>query len=146
MGFLEDGRWWRLPGLLYADDLVLFGETKEDMRMMVGQFAEVCRRRKLKVNAGKSEVMILNGEEELECEVHVDGIRLEHLSEFKYLGCVLDESDIDGVECSRKVASGIRVAGAIRFLVNSRDLQLECARVLHETLVMPVLMNDSETM
>ena len=28
----------------------------------------------------------------LECEVYVDGIRLEHVSEFKYLGCVLDES------------------------------------------------------
>ena len=33
--------------------------------------------------------MILNGEEGLECEIHVDGVRLEHVSEFKYLGCVL---------------------------------------------------------
>ena len=30
-----------------------------------------------KVNAGKSKVMILNGEEGLEWKVHVDGIRLE---------------------------------------------------------------------
>ena len=36
--------------------------------------------------------MALNGEEGLlECEVHVDGVNLEHVSEFKYLGCVLDE-------------------------------------------------------
>ena len=42
----------------------------------------------LKVNAGKSNEMIMNGEEELNCEVHVDGIRLEHVSKFKYLGCV----------------------------------------------------------
>ena len=35
--------------------------------MMVGQFVEVCRRRGLKVNAGKSKVMVLNGEEGLEC-------------------------------------------------------------------------------
>ena len=34
----------RLPSLLYADDLVLCGELEEDMRVMVGQFAEVCRR------------------------------------------------------------------------------------------------------
>ena len=27
------------------------------------------------------------------------------------------------------------VAGAIRCLVNARELQLECARVLHETLL-----------
>ena len=46
--------------------------------MMVGQFAEVCRRG-LKVNAGKSKVMVLNREEGLECEVHIDGVRLEQL-------------------------------------------------------------------
>ena len=104
--------------------------------MMVGQFAEVCRRRGLKVNAGKSKVMVLNGDEGLECEVQVDGIHLEHLLEFKYLGCVLDKSGTDGAECSRKVASERSVAGAIRSLVNVRDLQLENARILHETLLL----------
>ena len=130
MSFLEDGREWRLPGFLYADDLVLCGESEEDLRLMVGWFPGVRRRRGLKVNAGKSKVMALNGEEGLECEVHVDGVRLEHVSEFKYLGCVLDESGTDGAECSRKVASARRVAGAIRSLVNSSDLQLECANVM----------------
>ena len=63
----------------------------------------------------------------MECEVHVDGIRLEHVSKFKYLRCVLDKSGTDGAECSRKMASGRRVKGAIRSLVNARNLQLECA-------------------
>ena len=62
------------------------------------------------------------------------------------MGCVLDEVSTDGVECSRKVASGRRVAGAIRSLVNARDLKIECARVLHETLLIPILMYGSETM
>ena len=85
VSFMEDEREWRLPGLLYADDLVICGESEENLRVMVGQFAELCRRRELKVNAGKSKVMVLNREDGLEWEVHVDGIRLEHVSEFKYL-------------------------------------------------------------
>ena len=44
------------------------------------------------------------------------------------------------------MASGRRVAGAIRSLVNARDLQLEYARVLHETLLVPVFMYGNETM
>ena len=72
-----DGRGWRLSGLLYTDDLVLCDESEEDLRVMVKQLVEVCRRR-LKVNAGKSKVMVINGEEVLECEVHIDGIHLEH--------------------------------------------------------------------
>ena len=34
--FMEDGREWRLPGLLYADDLVLCAESEEDLMVMVG--------------------------------------------------------------------------------------------------------------
>ena len=38
------------------------------------------------------------------------------------------------------------VAGAIRCLVNVKGLQLECAEVLYETLLMPLLMYGRETM
>ena len=55
----------------------------------MGPFAEMCRRRGLKVNACKSEVVELDGEEGLGCEVCVDRIRLEYVSECKYLECVL---------------------------------------------------------
>ena len=116
---------------MYADDLVLYGKWKDDLRAMVERFAEVYRRRGLKINAGKSKVMALDGEEGLECEVHVDGIRLEHVSEFRYLRCVLYESGTDGVECSKKVASGrrdsaFRVAGEKE---NGRGVGDFCAKV-----------------
>ena len=57
------------------------------------------------------------------------------MSEFKYLGYVLNESGTDDDKCCRKVASGRKVAGAIRSLVNVRSLQLECAWVLQEGLI-----------
>ena len=52
--------------------------------------------------------------------------------EFKYLGYVLDESGTDEVECHRKVASGRRVAGAIRSVVYARNLQFECVMDLYK--------------
>ena len=45
-----------MPDLLYADDLVLCGELKEDLKAMIGYFVEVCRRG-LKVYAGKGKVL-----------------------------------------------------------------------------------------
>ena len=81
---------------------------------MMGHFVEVCRRI-VKVSADKSKVMVLNVEE---CEVCVDGMQLEDVSDFKYLGCISDESGTDGPEYSRKVASGRRIGGEIRSLDN----------------------------
>ena len=49
-----------MPGLLY-------GELEEDLRAVVGHFVELCRRG-MKINAGKSKVMLLGREEELEYE------------------------------------------------------------------------------
>ena len=61
--FAEEGRECRLPGLLYANDLgFLCSESEEDLRE---RFIEVCRRRGLKVNAVKSNLMMLGGEEGL---------------------------------------------------------------------------------
>ena len=56
------------------------------------------------------------------------------------MACVLDESGTDRAGCSGKVVSGRIVAGAIRSRVNATDLQLQCTRVLHETLLVSVLM------
>ena len=57
---MDDGGECRLPGFLYADDFVLCGESQEDLGTMVGRFTYVCKRRGLKVNAGKSKLMVLN--------------------------------------------------------------------------------------
>ena len=52
----EEGKKWRLPFLLYADDLVLSSESEEDLREIVGCLIEVCRSRGLKVNGDESKV------------------------------------------------------------------------------------------
>ena len=82
----------------------------------------------------------------MEYEVHVNRIHLDHVSKFKYFGSVLDESRKDREECNEKEASGRTVAGAVKSLVNARDLQLEWARVLCKTLLVHVLMYGSEAM
>ena len=58
----------------------------------------------------------------------------------------MDESGTKEAECSRKVERGRKVVGVIRLLVNTRYLQLECVRVFHETLHVPILTYDRETM
>ena len=44
---------------MYADELVLCGESEEDLRAMLGRFVEVYRRGQ-KVNVGKSKVVVMN--------------------------------------------------------------------------------------
>ena len=47
-------------------------------------------------------------------EVIGDVRTVEHFSEFKYFGCVLDESETDRAKFCRQMGSGRRVVDAIR--------------------------------
>ena len=58
--FVEKGIEWKLNGPLYAEDLILCGKSEEYLRAMERRFVQVCRRRGLKVNGGKSKVMVMN--------------------------------------------------------------------------------------
>ena len=44
-------------------------------------------------------MIVRNGKEGLECGVFVERMRFERVSEFKYLGCVSDESGRGDAEC-----------------------------------------------
>ncbi len=53
-----NGRRLKVPTCLYADDAVLFAESEQKLQKMVNEFDRVCVQRKLKINVGKSKVMV----------------------------------------------------------------------------------------
>ncbi len=52
-----------MPACLFADDTVLLAESERELQSVVDQFHSVCSRRKLRVNAGKSKVIVFEGKE-----------------------------------------------------------------------------------
>ena len=90
-------------------------------------------------------MMVLNGEERLECEVHVDGVQLEHVLEFKYLRCALNESGTDESECHRKGGMGkrLQVVLGTGYMLGIYSLSVlgSCMRLL-----VPVFLYGSEAM
>ena len=47
--------------LLYADDTVLFGKTKDDLQQSLNIFENYCEEWKLTVNISKTKVLIFSG-------------------------------------------------------------------------------------
>ena len=54
----REGDVWRVSQLLYADDTVLIGNSRENLQQLLHEFDIVCKRRKLKVKVDKSNVMV----------------------------------------------------------------------------------------
>ena len=144
IGLERDGIEWTLSDLMYADDVVFMAKSERELSVMIQNFDYVCKRRGLKVNVDKSKVMIVGENVDHACEVRMNGHVLERVNDFKYLGSVVNDRGTDVDDCNARVASGRKVAGAIRLLVNERNLNMSCVNVLHEKLLVPVLMYGSE--
>ncbi len=59
----QNGVDWSVTACLFADDTVLLAESERELQRVVDQFHSVCSSGKLRVNAGKSKVMVFDRKE-----------------------------------------------------------------------------------
>ena len=59
----ENARKGRMKQILYADDLVLMGETMEELRENFDEWREAFERKGMRVNLGKKKLMVSDGME-----------------------------------------------------------------------------------
>ncbi len=52
-----------MTACLFADDTVLLAESERELQRVADQFHKVCSKRKLRVNAGKSNVIVFERRE-----------------------------------------------------------------------------------
>ncbi|MCG8048238.1 MAG: reverse transcriptase family protein [Candidatus Thiodiazotropha endolucinida] len=76
--------------LLYADDIVIFANSAEDLQLSLDLLAEYCIRWKLKINVAKTKVIVFRKGGMLPRDIafYYQGERLEIVNSFKYLGVV----------------------------------------------------------
>lgn len=84
---------WTIPGLVFADDLVLLAENEAQLQQLVETSAKHLGTLGLAFNSRKSAVVQFSGDRENPTMVLPDGERLPAAEEYRYLGVVLSASD-----------------------------------------------------
>lgn len=76
--------------LLYADDIVIFANTSEELQVSLNLLAEYCEKWKLTINTSKTKVMVFRkgGILPRNLVFNYNGTPLEIVTSFKYLGIV----------------------------------------------------------
>lgn len=117
----------------------------------------MCERRKLKVNAGKSKVMVFEKKEydkmdfggaytgrvhrpnALSCRIKIGEEQLKEVRDFKYLGSVLCKNDTLQSENTERAVQGRRVTGELGSMIKGRSLGVEVKKNLRDSIVLPTL-------
>ena len=76
--------------LLYADDIVVFANSAEELQQGLDLLSDYCKRWKLKINVSKTKVMVFRKGVMMSRNLvfYYNGEALEIVNKFKYLGIV----------------------------------------------------------
>ena len=77
--------------LLYADYTVILAESSDDLQIALDMYASYCRQWKLEINNDKTKVMVFARGRAVNYIFSINGVQLEVVSEYKYLGIFLVE-------------------------------------------------------
>ena len=90
--------------MLFADDIVICEETREEVERRLESWKYALERRGMKVSRSKTEYLCINGGNDKET-VKMEDTKVARVKEFKYLGSTAQESE----SCEREVKKRVQV-------------------------------------
>lgn len=142
----EAGERWVLSMLLFADDTVLVADSEEKLQCLVTEFGRVCKRRKLKVNVGKSKVLRCSNEGACgRMHIQLEGEEMEQVGAFKYLGSHIAEDGSMDVEVNHRVKEAGKMLGGMKQVWKKREVGINVKKKLYECCAVPTTVYGAET-
>ena len=98
--------------LLFADDIVMVTEMKEDIQNNLKVFKEVIDEWEMRMHLGKTKVVVVSRVEE-GCNVTIDGEKIGEMHSLKYLGSSSSADGSSDENIEQRVGATTRVVGVM---------------------------------
>lgn len=133
--------------LLYADDIVLFANSAEDLQKSLNVLADYCLRWKLVVNTEKTKIMVFRkaGNLRQNLRFFYNGTQIEIVKKYKYLGVMFTSGGAFNVH--DKMASGQALKAIYKlnkYLYKFTDILPKHRLDLFDKMISPIISYASE--
>ena len=136
---------YAVTDLDYADDIAVFATDFQKMQLLVCSIAKYAESVGLKINPRKTQVMCANIREEDKLTIFIDGLPLEEVNHFKYLGSGI----LPTGQAHADISARINLARAVfsqlyKALWRRRDVRLQTKSRIYHAVVRSVLLYGCE--
>ena len=136
--------------LLYADDVVILSESKDDLQKLLDVVSEFGRDFNVNFSKEKSQVLIINGGEDdadltWTLRGSTIGITIGTTHEYEYLGMLVDEKGCENTKQDR-ISRANQWVGRLSSVARTRANKYEVVRGVWKGMAVPSLMYGLETM
>ena len=125
-----------LKKILYADDLAVVADNKDDLQKTLQEWSNTFRKHGLRMNLEKTEVMWI-GEQEVDLHIVVDGKTIKQVNNFVYLGGTVCEDGGSSKEIQRRVQAGAAAWRRVEGIMWDRRLEKQLKGKVLEACLVP---------
>ena len=134
-----------LKKLLYADDLALVANGKQELQETLEEWNGLFTRHGLKINVEKTEVLHIGLQRE-ELDIALEGKKLTHGDSFVYLGGAVCGDGKTEREVRRRVQAGANAWRAVEGVMADRRISKRLKGKVMSTCVTPACLYGTETL
>ena len=131
----------QLTNLRFADDIVLFAKSAQDLSDMMQELIKVCQEAGLTINVSKTKVMT----NYQELPILVNGKQVNYVHEYLYLGQLVTFTRRGDKEINRRISLAWNKFWSLSFIFQDKKLKLRTKRDVMDTCVLPVLLYGAQT-
>ncbi|KAK3537219.1 hypothetical protein QTP70_003376 [Hemibagrus guttatus] len=130
--------------MMFADDIVICSESREQVEENLERWRFVLKRRGMKVSRSKTEYMCVN-EREGSGTVRLQGEEVKKVQEFKYLGSTVQSNGECGKEVKKRVQAGWNGWRKVSGVLCDRKISARIKGKVYRTVVRPAMLYGLET-
>ena len=130
--------------MLFADDIVICEETREEVEQRLESWKYALERRGMKVSRSKTEYLCINGGNDDET-VKMEDAKVPRVKEFKYLGSTVQESGGCEREVKKRVQAGWNGWRRVSGVICDRRLPARVKGKVYSSMVRPAMVYGLET-
>ncbi|KAK3538198.1 hypothetical protein QTP70_033122 [Hemibagrus guttatus] len=130
--------------MMFADDIVICSESREQVEESLGRWRFALKRRGMKVSRSKTEYMCVN-EREGSGTVRLQGEEVKKVQEFKYLGSTVQSNGECGKEVKKRVQAGWNGWRKVSGVLCNRKISARIKGKVYRTVVRPAMLYGLET-
>ncbi|MEL7196585.1 MAG: reverse transcriptase family protein, partial [Bacteroidota bacterium] len=131
--------------ILYADDIALCAETREDLEEKVERWRAALEERGMRISRSKTEYMCANIDGEVLGSIQLAGEELKRVNKFKYLGSIVEVDGNMEHEVKHRIQAGWNNWRAASGVLCDRKVPLKLKGKFHRTVVRPAMIYGTET-
>ena len=130
--------------MLFADDIVICEETREEVEQRLESWKYALERRGMKVSRSKTEYLCINGGNDDET-VKMENTKVPRVKKFKYLGSTMQESGGCEREVKKRVQEGWNECRRVSGVICDKRLPARVKGKMYSSVVRPAMVYGLET-